>query len=158
MAKVPKEADAAEGFSLTPMIDVTFQLLIFFMLVSDMSQSQIELLTLPIASKAIKEKFADETMLVLNVLPDGKIKVQGKLMFNPDKEEDPKKLEDLFESRRQQRKYQEIPGKDDLVRYPVMLRCDRSTEFQHLQRILMIATKHGGVTKIQLGAKVEGEQ
>jgi biopolymer transport protein ExbD len=54
MARVPKEPAAAEGFSLTPMIDVTFQLLIFFMLVSDMSQSQIELLTLPIASKAIK--------------------------------------------------------------------------------------------------------
>jgi biopolymer transport protein ExbD len=148
-----KEPEDPEGFNLTPMIDVTFQLIIFFMLVTDMAKAQLEPVTLPWASKAEKEKFVDETLLVLNVMKDGKIKVQGKVLYDPKKEEDPKKLEDLLESRRQQKKYQEIPGKDDFVRYPVMIRADRSTEFQHLQRILMVATKHGGVTRIQFGAK-----
>jgi len=151
------EPEAPESSNMTPMIDVVFQLLIFFMLVTDMAKAQIEPLVLPYANKALKEKFADESMLILNVLKDGSIKVQGKYLFNPSKEEDPKKLEDLLEARRQMKKYQEIPGKDDFVKYPVMIRCDRSTEFQHLQRILMIATKHGGVTKIQLGAKVDKE-
>ena len=151
------EPDPPESSNMTPMIDVVFQLLIFFMLVTDMAKAQIEPLVLPYANKALKEKFNDETMLILNVLKDGSIKVQGKWLFNPKNEEDPKKLEDLLEARRQMKKYQEIPGKDDFVKYPIMIRCDRSTEFQHLQRILMIATKHGGVTRIQLGAKVDKE-
>ena len=145
-----------DRLNMTPMIDVTFQLIIFFMLVMDMSKAQLELLALPTASKAVKEKFEDTTLLVINVMKDGVIKINGKTYFNPKKDGDEnKKLEDLFETRRQSKEYQEVPGKAEWVKYPMLVRCDRSTNFEHLQKILMIATHHGGVTRVQLGAKQE---
>jgi biopolymer transport protein ExbD len=156
MAKrqVPQEVGGVK-IDMTPMIDVVFQLIIFFMLIMDMSKAQLELLTLPSARKAIKEKFADESMLVINVLKDGAIKINGKLFWKPSMGDDMKKLEDEFEARRQNKKYQEVAGKTDWVKYPVLIRCDRSTPFEHLQKILMVATHHGGVTRVQLGAKQE---
>lgn len=141
---------------MTPMIDVVFQLLIFFMLIMDMSKAQTEPLTLPSAKKAIKEKYVDTTMLLINVMKDGAIKIGGKLFWKPSMGDDMKKLEDEFELRRQNKLYQEVQGRADWVKYPVLIRCDRSTNFEHLQKILMIATLHGGVTRVQLGAKVEG--
>ena len=155
--KPPPEVEAVT-FDMTPMIDVTFQLIIFFMLIMDMSKAQLEPLTLPSAKKAIKEKFVDTTMLVINVMKDGSIKINGKLFYKPSMGDDMKKLEDEFEGRRQNKAYQEVQGKTDWVKYPVLIRCDRSTHFEHLQKILMIATHHGGVTRVQLGAKQEGKQ
>jgi biopolymer transport protein ExbD len=144
---------ANEGPNMTPMIDIVFQLIIFFMLIMDMSKAQLEPVVLPYAKKAIKEKVPDLQMLVINVLKEGEIKINGKLYWKPSMGDDMKRLEDEFESRRQNRMYQEVAGKADWVKYPVLIRCDRSTPFEHLQKILMIATHHGGVTKVQLGAK-----
>jgi biopolymer transport protein ExbD len=155
--KPPGEPEQLK-IDMTPMIDVVFQLIIFFMLIMDMSKAQLEVLVLPSAKKAIKEKFADTTMLVINVLKDGAIKINGKTFWKPAMGDDFKKLEDEFESRRQNKLYQEVAGKTEWVKYPVLIRCDRSTPFEHLQRILMIATHHGGVTKVQLGAKQEARQ
>jgi biopolymer transport protein ExbD len=152
--RIPVDIDY-EGSNMTPMIDVVFQLLIFFMLVTDMASAQIENLKVPVASKAIKEKYDDPLMLVLNVMPDGTVKSGGKVFWNTKMGDDSKKLEDLFEARRQNKAYQEVAGTDTYVKYPLMIRADRSAHFEHIQRILMIATYHGGVTRVQLGARQE---
>jgi biopolymer transport protein ExbD len=154
--KRPQEVEF-EGANMTPMIDVVFQLIIFFMLVTDMAKQQLEPVVLPYASKAIKEKIEDTTILVLNIMGDGTIKINGKTFWKPKDGDDNKRLEDLFESRRQNKLYQEVAGKADWVKYPMLIRADRSTPFEHLQKVLMIATHHGGVTKVQLGAKQEGK-
>jgi biopolymer transport protein ExbD len=157
MARREKPEELSDsGPDMTPMIDVVFQLIIFFMLIMDMSKAQLEPMVLPSAKKAIKEKFSDTSMLVMNVLKDGTIKINGKTYWRPKDGDDMKRIEDEFEARRQNKAYQEVAGKADWVKYPVLLRCDRSTNFEHLQKILMIATHHGGVTKVQLGAKQEG--
>jgi biopolymer transport protein ExbD len=153
----PPPEVGTDDFDMTPMIDVTFQLIIFFMIVTDMSKAQIEPVVLPSANKAIKEKFEDTSMLVLNVLKDGAVKINGKTYWSPKMADDNKKIEDLFESRRQNKLYQEVAGKSDWVKYPILIRADRSTPFEHVQKILMIATHHGGVTRVQLGAKQEGK-
>ena len=49
--KPPPEIEAVT-FDMTPMIDVTFQLIIFFMLSMDMSQLELENLNMPTASEA----------------------------------------------------------------------------------------------------------
>ena len=152
--KLP-ETEEPEGFTMTPMIDIVFQLIIFFMLVMDMTKVQIEKLTLPFASKAIKEKYEDPTLMVLNIMPDGTIKIQGRRYWRPDKPDDNTRIENLFETRRHNVIYQENPPKTDWVKYPLLIRADRSTAFEHIQKILMIASHHGGVTRIQLGAKKE---
>lgn len=156
--RLPEES-GWEGCNLTPMIDVTFQLIIFFMIVTDMASAQIENLKVPSASKAIKEKYDDPQLLVLNVMPNGVVRSGGRTFYDPQKDKDDcKKLEDLFEARRQNKAYQEVAGSDQYVKYPLMIRADRSAHFEHIQRILMIATHHGGVTRVQLGARQEAKQ
>ena len=63
-------------------------------------------------------------------------------------------MEHIFQARRLMEKYR---GPEGTVTYPLLLRADRSAEFEHLQKILMIATRYGGVTRLQLGAKMERE-
>ena len=108
---------------MTPMIDIVFQLIIFFMLVMDMTKVQIEKLTLPFASKAIKEKYEDPTLMVLNIMPDGTIKIQGRRYWRPDKPDDNTRIENLFETRRHNVIYQENPPKTDWVKYPLLIRA-----------------------------------
>lgn len=155
--KLPEE-QKVEGGNLTPLIDVVFQLLVFFMLVMDMSKAEIESLTLPSANKASKEKFSDPLMLLINIRDDGTVKIGGRTFWTPKMKQNCDKIENLFEERRANTKYQENPGDDNWVKYPILIRADRSTPFEHVQKILMIATKHGGVTRVRLGAKIEEEQ
>jgi len=55
MARKSVQAEEPEGMVMTPMIDIVFQLLIFFVLVTDMARAQLENLTLPKANKATSE-------------------------------------------------------------------------------------------------------
>ena len=146
-----------DGFDMTPMIDIVFQLIIFFMLVNDMASAQREPVALPTASQAVKERVEDPSVLVLNVMKDGTIRAGGRPLWTPALGDDCRKLEELFEARRQSRAYQETPGRTEWVKYPVLVRADRSAPFEHLQKILMIAARHGGVTRVQLGARQEAK-
>ena len=130
---------------MTPMIDIVFQLIIFFMLVMDMSQVQTEKLELPSASTAIRDTRVDKHVLILNILKDGTVKVNGKRVGDA-------AMEGIFQTRRNMEKYR---GPDGTVTYPLLIRADRSAEFEHLQRITMIAAQYGGVIRLQLGAKME---
>jgi len=65
---------------MTPMIDVVFNLLIFFMLVNQMVQVERAELQLPLADQAKEEKTADQKELILNVHKDGRIEVSGRFM------------------------------------------------------------------------------
>jgi len=123
-----------DGFDMTPMIDCTFQLLIFFMLVTDMAAAPTEKMILPVA----KAPIVKEPGLIVNVLPDGTIRIEGRTVKD-------ETLESIFEDRRA--KAQRGSG------YPVILRADRSTPFEHVQKVMMVATLHGAVTRIQFCAR-----
>ena len=49
-------AETTVELDMTPMIDVVFQLIIFFMLLMDMSQDELELLNLPKAETAVADE------------------------------------------------------------------------------------------------------
>lgn len=68
--------------NMTPMIDITFNLVIFFMLTLDLSSKEYLPLTLPFAYHGVEDK--DDTSdpiqalkVVVNVLPDGKMVLKG---------------------------------------------------------------------------------
>ena len=63
---------------MTPMIDVVFNLLIFFMIVTDLSQKDLADLTLPLANHAVQDKADDpDDRIFLNVDQYGRIKHRG---------------------------------------------------------------------------------
>lgn len=61
-------------FDMTPMIDIVFQLIIFFMLITDLANTQLERVTLPKASEVKEDKQPPKDRLVVNlahILPRG---------------------------------------------------------------------------------------
>ncbi len=133
----PPEEIAPPRFDMTPMIDVTFQLIIFFMLVMDMSSRQVETIHPPSASTAIQDD--DPTELVVNCMPDGRVRIQGQGFSD-------EALESLFEGRR---------PRSAAADYPVLIRADRSTPFETIQKVMMVAQHHGAVTRLRFGARKE---
>ncbi len=76
------------GFSMTPMIDIVFQLIIFFMLVSDFMQTDLERVWLPLAPAAVEDNKPDKNRLVINIAhnPPGPPGSCKDLQYNPDGE------------------------------------------------------------------------
>src|SRR5262245_3938197 len=78
--QVPQGEDTI--MNMTPMIDICFQLVVFFMPTLDMTSKEYAALTLPFASQGIEDKDdpddpVSSLKLIVNVLPDGKIILKG---------------------------------------------------------------------------------
>ncbi len=149
--RLPDE-QKVDNANLTPLIDIVFQLLVFFMVTMNMAKQQYEKLTLPVADK-IDPGPTDPEALLVNVLKDGTVKISGKTYWKPGMGDRNEMIEKLFEKRRSMPQYWGPSGDDTEVRYPLLIRADRSTSFEHIQKVLMIASKCGRVTRLQLGAK-----
>ncbi len=68
------------GFQITPMIDMTFLLLIFFMVTQRMSKEQINLeIRLPVASAAVTPDDVDNRDII-NIDGDGRYHASGRVM------------------------------------------------------------------------------
>jgi biopolymer transport protein ExbD len=68
--------------NMTPMIDIIFNLVIFFMLTLDLSSKEYEPLTLAFAQNGVEDKDdpgdpVASRKLIVNVLPDGNIILKG---------------------------------------------------------------------------------
>ncbi|OHB72275.1 MAG: hypothetical protein A2V70_10420 [Planctomycetes bacterium RBG_13_63_9] len=123
---------AGVGFNMTPMIDVVFLLIIFFLVSSHLAQQETQLeLDLPPASSGRRTEEDDVRRVVVNVLPgpqfEGRIMVGGR--FVADEE-----LSRLigYESRRSGRPLE------------VRIRCDRKVPYRTVEPI-MIACARAGV-------------
>jgi len=75
MSKAHEKQEDIE-LNLTPMIDVVFNLIIFFMLVADLSQKDIELLQLPWSTEAQADQGKEDLRIIINVVKAGNIREQ----------------------------------------------------------------------------------
>ena len=130
-----RPAPALPALDMTPMIDVTFQLILFFMLVMDMSAAKVEPLRQPSARHAVRLLEPDE--LVVNVGGDGRLRVYGKTMSD-------QALEDLLAQRARAR-----------AEAPLLIRADRSAPFERIQKVMMMAQHVGGASRLRFGAAME---
>src|SRR5438045_9355229 len=78
--RVPTRAVSTEvGFNMTPMIDVVFQLIIFFCLSSHLAKQETQLpLPLPAADSGTAEPADSRPRLTVNVLADGTLLVANR--------------------------------------------------------------------------------
>jgi biopolymer transport protein ExbD len=154
-----------EKMDMTPMIDVVFLLIIFFMLISDMTQQDLEILTLPKAISAVPdEPDVDDFRPVINVRQDGAMVVMKEEVFVPNAEssdDDEAELERtlLNIATRMKKDYfdPENPsagtGKKDLPDDFLLIRADQYTSFHFIQRIMTLAGHESvKIWKIQLAA------
>ena len=150
-------ASLSEGAEpdLTPLLDMVFQLITFFMLVTNFKAASLDLnLKLPVLGSARPvDTKGQEDLLVLNVNSEGKlnvyniqrevepyIKAEAKASFNSAKHENPK-----------------FDKKDDLPT-TVVIRADKSTPFK-LLNIVIKTCQDNGFRKFALKAmdKPEGK-
>lgn len=156
---------------MTPMIDLTFLLIIFFIIVNDMTQQELEDLKLPIAQKAGKDD-PPPGRPILNVMDDGSIIWKKKVLYEPGmvpRGQDPirKTRPDYYWKLAETMIVEWIPYmatdydenlKKTLPDDPILIRADRNTPFRYIQKIMEVCSREGiYIWKVQLAAS-EPEQ
>ncbi|HMP90127.1 MAG TPA: biopolymer transporter ExbD [Kiritimatiellia bacterium] len=113
-----RQKPESPGFQMTPMIDVVFLLLCFFVTSQLYAQWETEIdITLPTARTGqLPQRLPGE--IILNLHADGRVVVNGRELPGDELGSMLKRLAGLF------------PGQ------PVLLRADRSTEYDHVIRVL----------------------
>jgi biopolymer transport protein ExbD len=126
--RVPSRAVSGEvGFNMTPMIDVVFQLIIFFLLSSHLAKQEKQLpLPLPTAASGSAEAADNRPRLTVNVLADGTLLVASQ----------PITVENLVPLLRVRR----AAHGDELE---VRIRGDRSVLYSRVEPVLLACARAG---------------
>jgi biopolymer transport protein ExbD len=147
MGKKSREATEVK-MDMTPMIDVVFLMIIFFMIVSDMSQQDLADITLPMAEQAVDDK-TEEGRMIVNIYPDGEIEIK-KVKYNT--------LEDsnAVAALRAYLASEVSKGEKDaqgLSERALLIRADKKTKFKEVQKVMRICGENGIlIYKVQLAA------
>ncbi|HEV3344638.1 MAG TPA: biopolymer transporter ExbD [Pirellulales bacterium] len=125
--------------NLTPILDMVFQLITFFMLVINFKSAAMDLsLKLPVIGSAQPvDMQGQEDLLVLNIDSTGKLNV-----FGVEKDIDRYIATEAQVSRLTARLNPSEKGDDDL-RTIVVVRADRATPFHLLNRVIKVCQEHG---------------
>ena len=145
-------------FDMTPMIDCVFQLIIFFMLITDMSNKELETLVLPVAVTASPDT-PDPSVIrpVVNILADGSIFVKGDLKYDPANDDDYLQVRAYLEAQAKLMPLEPIdeanPAAGKAPGNPLLIRADQSTPFKHIQKVMELCGQKGiQIWKVQLAA------
>lgn len=131
---------------MTPMIDCVFLLMIFFVLVIDLSQKNLEDLILPRARYQEPDDKPPENRPIINVLQNGTVIYEGVVAYDPAVDgKDYTKIKTLLLNIRKagiatgklKEKEEDIGGKMvKLMDDPILLRADKWTEWHYLGEIM----------------------
>jgi len=141
-AKRPRRREAF-GMNMTPMIDVTFQLITFFMVVATMSRLELEAnLNLPLAQMAVVIETPEVNRLVINVDNSGQIIIYGRNYSYSE-------LENFLKSNAAEAKKKY--GKAWKAKTPVLVRCDKGIRWSTL-RVVLDKIYRARFRLVQMGA------
>ncbi|MDI6786978.1 MAG: biopolymer transporter ExbD [Planctomycetota bacterium] len=156
------------GMNMTPMIDVVFQLIVFLMLATDFTNTEIERVWLPKASEATADDKPDPKRLMVNVIHQmpsdancPQLKYNRGILLEPCKIEEHWKIKIRGKELTISELEQALVVEGNLDRpkgpgtpsdRPVMIRADGSAPFKLITLILEAAGK-ALVWKIEIGAE-----
>lgn len=124
MAVKIKKGEALSSLSLTPLIDVVFLLLIFFLVATRFAEEERELdVVLPQASEA-KPLIVKPKELFVNVTRDGKYFVSGQVLDNAGLE------------RALKQAWANNPGRQQVV-----IRADKESKTKHIAEVMNLCNK-----------------
>ncbi|MEZ5989637.1 MAG: biopolymer transporter ExbD [Planctomycetota bacterium] len=138
MAKRKRSTDPTiVKMDMTPMIDCVFQLIIFFFLIIDLQNQDLELLVLPKADFAVPDEPPPGWRPILNVHQNGRIVYKQRDYFDPDKPNDWGSLEVLLRDFASKMKHEMDPVVKKSIPYdPMLIRADEWTEMHHVAKIM----------------------
>ena len=115
------------GFNMTPMIDVVFLLIIFFLVSSHLAKQEVQMpLPLPLAQSGNKSIEEDVPRLTINVLADGTLLLSGRHIQHTE-----------LVARLTDRLREEGPG------LQVRIRGDRNAPYQFVEPIMLACARAG---------------
>lgn len=167
MASPMKQAQEEMQMDMTPMIDCVFLLMIFFVLVIDLSQKDLEDLILPKATFQQPDDKPPDNRPVLNILQDGSVWYKGKSWYNPatDQRKYERILDLLIYLKQTAVKPEEIEkttigGKTvELVNTPILIRADKWTEWHYVGKAMeMCANPKAAFWKVELAMSEEDKE
>jgi biopolymer transport protein ExbD len=126
--KIPRRVLTTDAsINMTPMIDVVFQLIIFFLVTSHFAKQEAHLpLPLPAADSSEAAKSDEAPRLVINVTADGMLLFAGRSLTAEELQQQlSRRINDL--------------GKDVEVR----IRADRSVPYRHIEPVLLSCARVG---------------
>ena len=140
MSEVPG-GDADASPNLTPMLDMVFQLITFFMLVINFKSASMDLtLKLPVVGSARPvDSQGTQELLVLNVDSEGALKVYGSARPVENYITGEAQASRLVAKRTMSDEEIETKGLPTVV----VIRADRSTEFRLLNRVIKACQDSG---------------
>jgi biopolymer transport protein ExbD len=148
-----KKQDYEMRMNMTPMIDVVFNLIIFFMIVTDLTQQELEDLVLPKADMAQKDENPPEKRMIININRKGEYIVKRKNRGVVD---------DCLDQIRNQLSFmvQFFDREDDgCSKQPILIRADLHTEFKYIQKVMQLCGEEGiKIYKIELACSVDEEK
>lgn len=126
--RVPRaQSRSGFGFNMTPMIDVVFQLIIFFLVASHLTRTETKLdLRLPVASTGAEDTDFETPRVTINVKEDGSLWMAGREIAAT------KLAEQLAEVRSKE-------GENLEVR----IRGSRAATYAHVEPIMRACTETG---------------
>ncbi len=147
------EGESSE-MDMTPMIDIVFNLLIFFMVVTDLQQKDLADLTLPLAYKAMEDKDNDvDDRVIVNVDKHGVIHFKGKATPLGELRAALILAKDAYNSKKGGEGVEKVAGAaGDVSKLFVLLRADRDTPWQHVQYLMTIMAE-AKLYKMQFATK-----
>ncbi|NOZ21061.1 MAG: biopolymer transporter ExbD [Planctomycetes bacterium] len=117
--------------NMTPMIDVVFLLIIFFMTVAEFSRIETEEVELPVADEAAVEESVPPGRVVINVDKDGRLVVSKQQV-------DFSTLQGWLRGEAQQHRI----GKGE-INLQVLVRSDGRADFGRIQDIMLECARNG---------------
>ena len=142
MSELQKAAQTTADMDMTPMIDCVFLLMIFFVLIIDLSQTNLEDLILPKAEYQEPDDTPPENRPVINLLQSGAVYYKGKMQYDPavhanDYSGILKMLKLIKQTGNLKMKTENLAGRDvELVDDPILLRSDKWTEWHYVGEVM----------------------
>lgn len=142
MKDAKKEMKKDAEMDMTPMIDCVFLLMIFFVLVIDLSQQEMENLILPAAKFAEPDENPPDARPIINITQDGRFVYKKQTYYNPRSDGEnfgrAKELLQIWKSTVvKDTETQTVGGKSmTLVNDPVLIRADKWTDWFYIGKFM----------------------
>jgi len=146
MTKQDTEPEPLE-INMTPMIDVVFLLIVFFMIVVDLTQQDLVRLQLPKAEFGEEDKKPEKHRLTVNITWDDEAEVSEIFI-----KQDTYTLDELKAWMYPRARFK-INPKTKFSEIPILIRCDKEAPFKMVQQVMAIcADKDIQIYKVLLAA------
>jgi biopolymer transport protein ExbD len=125
--------------NLTPILDMVFQLVTFFMLVINFKAASLDVsLQLPVIGSALPIESGERDVLVLNVLRDGKLRMYGEIRDAETciAQEARAARQSAGEASSRSLASNELPT-------TVIIRADRTTPYHYIHQVIQACQTHG---------------